>query len=252
MYINWSRVVQQETGVPAQLAPPPAQIGDLPPGIAEYHDVVLPAVNQAMPPSWRLFSAMYTVATLSPGATIRSPLFQYTYYTGLYDDSKWDSVARYIRDGKAPADAQGPKIDQNNEELMKEIMLQAATYSMVERSIVCNENRVPVQPERLIPEKLEALTGGDTINTIENSFITGEACMGWPVPTPGPAVNGDKLAIKPLHMGFSHDNAVGSDAIYDMQKRMGGEMIILDGHNHGVMVHHTDEVAGRVNSYFGL
>lgn len=252
VYINWSRVVQQETGVPAQLTPPPAQIGDLPPGIAEHHGVVLPAVNQAMPPSWRLFSAMYTVLSLSPGATLQSPLFQYTYYTGLYDESKWDSVARYIRDGKAPEDTKGPDIDEDDEELMKEIMLQSVTYPMVERSVVCNENRVPVQPERLIPERIEKLTGGDVINSIENSFITGEACMGWPLPNPAPTVNGDKLAIKPLHLAFSHDNAVGGDAVYDMQKRMGGEMIILDGHSHGVMVRHTDEVAPRVDAYFGL
>ena len=45
---------------------------------------------------------------------------------------------------------------------------------------------------------------------------------------------------------------MGGDAVYDMQKRMGGEMIILDGHSHGVMVRHTDEVAPRVDAYFGL
>lgn len=249
VYQRWSRVVEKEVGVPAQLTPPPAQIGDLPPGIAKYHGQALPVVNQALPPVWRLYSAMYTIGKGSPMATAVSPLFQYTYYQGLYDDSKWSKVAEYIRNGKL--DEAMPEMPKD-EEVLKEVARQQVTFATVERAIVCNENRVRIRPELFLPHQIDTLTGGDIINGIEGAFITGATCAGWPKPKPAPTVNGDKLEIKPLLLGFSHDNAVGSGAVWDMQRRMGGEVVVLEGHNHGVLVNHTDQVADKVNAYFGV
>lgn len=248
VYQRWSKQVETEVGVPAELTPPPAQVGDLPPGIAEHSGVALPVVNQALPAAWRLFSAMHTVLKGKAGATGASPLFAYTYYQGLYDESEWGNVAKYIRDGKP----EGPEPElPEDEEVLKDVMRMQMSMGLVERGILCNENRRPIHGERLIPELIESYTGGDIINSIENSFTTGQNCIGWPLPKPAMNVNGDKLETKPLLLGFSNDNAVGGGSIWDMQRRMGGEAVVLDGHSHGVLVAKADEVAPKVNSYFG-
>ena len=249
VYQRWSKQVEKEVGIPAQLTPPPAQVGDLSPAIAQHAGVALPVTNQTLPAAWRLYSAMYTVTKGKPAGTMESPLFQYTYYSGLYNEAKWPKVAEYVRDGKL--DEATPQMPED-EEVLQDVMKMQTTYPMVERGIICNENRRPVHGERLLPEMAETYTGGDIINSIENAFATGQNCIGWPLPDPAMTVNGDKLHTKPLLLGFKNDNAVGGDSIWDMQRRMGGEAVVIDGHSHGVLVAKPEAVADKVNAYFGV
>ncbi|MGV0398234.1 alpha/beta fold hydrolase [Corynebacterium suicordis] len=252
VYQRWSQVVEKEVGVPAQLTPPPAQIGDLPPAIAQHSDVALPAVNQALPAAWRLYSAWHTVTRGKPTGTQESGLFQYTYFQALYNEDKRGKVAEYIRDGKLQQGESAMPDVPDSEEVMQDIMNQQLTMGMVERAILCNENRYPIEGERTIPQLVDSMTGGDVINTIELSFKSGQNCIGWPLPRPAMTVNGDTLEVKPLLIGFDHDSAVRGTSIWDMQRRMGGEVVVVSGHSHGVLLSRSDEVAAKVSSYFGV
>lgn len=249
VYQRWSKVVERQVGVPAQMTPPPAQIGDLPPALAAHSGQALPIVNQALPSAWRLYSAVNTIGRGKPGATGSSPLFVYTYLVGLYNDAKWPKVAEFIRDGKLD---EAVPANMDDEQVLKDVARQQITYGLVERAIICNENRVPIRPELSIPHQIDMWTGGDIIHAIEGAFITGSNCAGWPLPRPALTVTGEKLQTKPLLLGFSHDNAVGGHAIWDMQRRMGGETVVLDGTNHGVLITRPDAVTAKVNSYFGV
>lgn len=261
VYQRWSAVIDKESGAPAQVTPPPAQIGDLPAGLKEHSGVVLPAANKALPPAWRLGSAVVTLAKGKQNATLGSPLFSFTYFGALYNPEARPLVAEYIRDGKAPEmdyEQVGPNgrpinpvtgEEMSEDELMK-LLESMMGYGSVERSIVCNDNATPTKPEMLPKLFVDEFTGGDAISQIEGNLGSGNVCAGWPLPRPGAPVNGDKLETKPLHVGFTDDSAVTGDAIWVMRDALGGEAVQVPGHAHGVMVSAPDKVEEKVSSYF--
>ena len=261
VYQRWSAVIDKESGVPAQVTPPPAEIGDLPAGLKEHANVVLPAANQALPPAWRLGSAMATLAKGKQQATLASPLFTFTYFGALYNPEMRPKLAEYIRTGKQPK-MEGQEVGPNGrpvnpvtgKELSEEetmgLLEQMTSLGSVERSIVCNDNATPTKPEMLPQLFIDELTGGDSISAIEGNLGSGRVCAGWPLPHPGAPINGEKLETKPLHVGFTNDSAVTGDAIWQMQKALGGEAVQVPGHAHGVMLVSPEKVAGKVSAYF--
>ena len=261
VYQRWAKVIDKETGVPAQVTPPPARIGDLPAGLKPHADVVLPVVNQALPGAWRLGSGVVAVAKNKSGATLMSPLFNVTYFGALYNEELRPIVAEYVRTGKMP-DMPGEELGPNGlpvnpmtgeemtEEQMMKLLEQQMSMATVERSIVCNDNATPVRPDLLPKLWADRLTGGDVISVIENGIGSGEMCAGWPLPRPGRPIDGSGLAVKPLHLGFDHDSAVTGNALWEMRDALGGEAIQLPGYAHGVMISAPDKVKDRVTDYF--
>lgn len=249
VYQRWAQRINEETGVAAAVTPPPAQLGDLPAGLQQQAGVALPAVNSALPPMWRLYSAFSTLVSLAPGATATAPTYQYTVGVGLYQQSSWPKVAELIRDGEL--DEPIPELPED-EEILEDIAKQSLTYGPVERAIICNENKNQVRPEKILPNIVDTWTGGDQIGVNEDAFTSGQFCAGWPLPTPAMALTGEGLETKPLHIGFTNDSAVTPRGASDMQRAMGGELVLVEGHSHGVLVNDRDAVAEKVNSYFGV
>ncbi|KAB3519902.1 alpha/beta fold hydrolase [Corynebacterium sp. zg254] len=253
VYQSWAQRVNEETGVPAQLTPPPAQVGDLPAGLQQHAGVVLPVVNDAIPPIWRLYSGWSTLTRLAPGASNQSPLFAATLQNGLYDESSWGDLAEYVRDGKPHDNSE--KLLENiveDDEALLDFIESQVTLNTVMQSVFCNENTTPPARERLLPHIVDSLTGGDALKQVDEGIATGAVCMGWPLPKAPVKVSGQALQTKPLLMVFDKDSATTAQATTDMQEAMGGEIITLEGYSHGVMAHASDKVADKVNAYFGL
>lgn len=251
VYQSWSHRVHQEIGRPAEIAPPPAQLGDLPAEItrhAELAQAAVPVANQVLQPLWRANSAWNAVTSGQPGATAGSPMFVLTVYGALYDESSWPEMAAWIRDG-VPAEALEASFDDDAE--LEGVVRQQLAAPMVELSIICNENASPVHHDRVVPQIVDSWTGGDTIGVIENNIATGQVCAGWPLPQPARDLSGAGLEHAPLLLGYSRDNAVTGEAIDEVQAVMGGEKIVLDGWSHGVLINDADTVADEVAAYLG-
>ncbi|WP_426705574.1 alpha/beta hydrolase [Corynebacterium auriscanis] len=257
VYKRWSDRINKQTGVPAQITPPDMELGDLPAGLRPHGKQVLPVVNKNLPAMWRLYSGWKTLEKLSPEATARAPLFTYTLFTGLYDESKWDSVATFIRDGKlkddSKTDGAQKKLEkdlQKDEKALRDVAYQSLTMGTVELAIVCNENRNRIDSRLIAPYLVDKYTGGDVMKNLATRMSSGQLCAGWPLPKPSVTLSSKHLQTKPLLLGYNHDSAVTRKGMRDMHAVMGGEMVELDGHKHGVLVHDTDKVADKVSAYF--
>lgn len=246
VYQHWSNRVNEEVGMPAEVAPPAAQVGDLPAGLAEHPEAILPLADRVIQPSWRLGSAWHALSTGQSGATAASPTFAVTVYGALYDENSWPETATWLRDGIPAEELTLPTEDPDE---LDGLVRQNLAMPMVERAIVCNENRNPVREEMILPHLAESLTGGDVIGVIENNFPSGQVCAGWPLPTPARDLSGAELEQAPLILGYSRDNAVTGEAADEVQAVMGGETIILDGWSHGVLVNDSETVADAVTDY---
>lgn len=246
VYQRWSDRVNEEVGVAAEVAPPAARVGDLPAGLAEHSDALLPHLNQVLEPAWRATSAWQALSTGKSGLTAASPTFTATIYGALYDESSWPQAAAWLRDGIPAEDpAAIPTDDAELEGLSRQIL----AMPMVELAIVCNENRNEVRHDLVAPQLADAFTGGDVIGLIENNLASGQVCAGWPLPTPARDLSGAELAEEPLLLGYSGDNAVTGEAIDEVQHTMGGEQIVLEGWSHGVLVGDTATVTDEVTAY---
>ena len=257
VYKRWSDRINKETGVPAQITPPDVQLGDLPAGLRSQSKQALPVLNKNLPALWRLYSGWKTLTRLKPEATAESPLFEYTLFTGLYDESKWDSVAHFIQTGKPKID---PKDKQAKKQLVQELKRdrkalrdaanQSLTMGTVERAIVCNENRNQIDRRLVAPYLSDKYTGGDLMQNLVKMNSSGQTCAGWPLPRPAVTLTSEHLKTKPLLVGYKNDSATTVQAMRAMHKQMGGEAIEIEGHSHGVMIGDADKVAAKVTAYF--
>lgn len=257
VYKRWSDRINQQTGVPAQITPPDMELGDLPAGLRSEGKRVLPVVNKQLPAMWRLYSGWKTLEKLRPEATTASPLFSYTLFTGLYDENEWDSVATFIRDGKPKEDPQTSEAQKKlrkdlkkDKKALRDLAYQSLTMGTVEMAIVCNENRNRINPRLVAPYLVNKYTGGDVMKNLAPRMSSGQLCAGWPLPKPSVTLSSKHLQTKPLLVGYNHDSAVTRNGMRDMHAVMGGEMVELDGHKHGVLIHDTDKVADKVSAYF--
>ena len=245
VYRKWSERVNREVGRPAEVTPPAAKVGDVPAALKQNKQAALPIMNQLLPVQQRTEAFLYGLKT-APGVTTTSPTYQATIYGALYDEKMWPETAKALRYGM-PKEAMAPKLSKKE---MESLGRQLNATGMVERAIICNENASRPHLNRLPQHVVDTWTGGDVVNGVENAIATGEVCAGWPKPRPARPVSGAKLAKKPIILGYTKDNAVTGKAIHEVQRKMGGEKIIIKGRSHGVLVQDTAKVEQRLVNYF--
>lgn len=246
VYQSWSDRVRTEVGIDAEVAPPAAAAGDLPTELAAHAELLLPPLNQVIDPAWRAKSAWQALSTGQSGLTAASPTYSVTIYGALYNEDSWPQTAAWLRDGIPEEELTAVPEDEAE---LTGLSRQILAMPMVELSIVCNENRNQVRGDLVAPLIIDSFTGGDVLAMTENNIASGQACAGWPLPTPARDVSGAQLEHAPLILGYSRDNAVTGEAIHEVQETMGGETIVLDGFSHGVLINDTDAVAEEVTAY---
>ena len=81
-------------------------------------------------------------------------------------------------------------------------------------------------------------------------IASGQQCDGWPHNKPIMKVNGDKLAVKPLNLGYDKDTAVTPHGTPEMHDAMGGTVHTFKGYSHGVLAGNAADAADIVSEYF--
>lgn len=256
VYQSWSNRISSEVGAPAAMLPPDAEVGDIPPGLENYQDALLPAVNQILPYAWRGQSALAALVGLN---STTSPTFSLT-FAGLYDERVWATIADAIKTGeygkKAMEEQQKQITNPGSVNPAEDPTQMLMSMVLVERSIICNDNTNAPDRSRAVSYYADSLTGGD-VNQRNADFLgSGVICDGWNDGKPagtGPSLavdyDGSKLAMPPLLLHHTHDSAVTGTAGRAMQQRMGGDLIEIDGYSHGVLLTSTDKVAEQVTKY---
>lgn len=225
VYRKWSAKVTAEAGVPPSVAAPPAQLGDVPPGLAAVARSYIAGVNLTADARARFENLMATLA--NPGAVqASSPLLILTRIAAP-DRNSWPMLAQRMT-GRVPS--QKPTKAQS----------EAATVAQnMQMLILCNENQAPARPAD-IPAALYAnYLVGDIFDAPGLAYRSGLACAGAPpVATPPTLVN-RRLAVAPLQIQSLRDPQTPYRGSLAMRRIMGSHLITVGGGDHGQL--------GRIN-----
>jgi putative hydrolase len=182
----------------------------------------------------------------------------------LYSQKSWPKLAEYLSTKKAQAaDANtdtGEPSDADErdkggeptpeEQKQQEVQQQLVQAMAVQGNVVsCNENATGSDRSKLVPYYASVIVPGDVIDLNENMLASGAYCDGWPTNTPFKKVSGDKLKVKPLHLGYDKDTAVTGTGAPEMRDAMGGDLHVYPGYSHGVLVNDFDQAADVVAEY---
>lgn len=223
-YQYWSAKVVQETGTNPTVVPPPARVGDLPPGLefaGQAGADAMTATGKARVEAEGIVSRM-----LKPGATqFNSLLLQQTKEI-IPSPSDWDVLAQ-MTNGTFKQEAAPPK------PVIEEFMAADAARLNLLFTQVCNENVTPADYS-LIPRTLWSNHISQDIFSASHTLIgSGVACSGVaPVAKPIP-LSGGSLASRPLQINATGDPQTPYTGRGVIQKDMGTQLVTVHGPGHG-------------------
>ncbi|MBC3185768.1 alpha/beta fold hydrolase [Corynebacterium sp. zg-331] len=265
VYQAWTRRVNEHVGFSAApITPPPATEGDIPAG-SSVGELALTGANLVARGQWRLkrLMALPELARLfaeeaegERRADADTWLLMVT-AQALYSQNAWPRVAESLAANVIVPDPLTENLNkriegfspQQREDFARERVQVDLGMGFVDRAVLCNENRTPADPSRAVPMMVESLAG-DQWQANEDLIASGQHCLGWPEPDPLLRAAGEALETKPLLVGYDHDTATTAAGNHAMQRAMGGELHVLPGYSHGVLLNDPDAVAQQVTAYF--
>ncbi|MFE0748975.1 alpha/beta fold hydrolase [Gordonia sp. NPDC058843] len=220
VYLKWSDRVSAEAGVPPSLLAPPAQIGDVPPGLRAFAEQYIAGTNLTADARARFENLVLTL--LRPGALqLTSPLLALTRALAP-DRNSWPMVALMTaRTGlelptPAPAAIQAAQVSQD---------MQAA--------VLCNENQVPARPSLGFQAFIANYVTGDPFEAPGLAYESGLACAGAPALARPIAIRNRGLAVTPLQIQSVGDPQTPYRGALKMRDVMRSHLITVGGGDHG-------------------
>ncbi|MDO5513323.1 alpha/beta fold hydrolase [Corynebacterium sp.] len=241
VYQAWSARIVAESGTNPTVVPPPAQVGDLPPGLdssGELGAQAYTAVNPFVVSSQGLSSQAVT-----GGNQASSPLLSMT-RMGLPFTSQWDGLARMIN-GTQPVPSAEEMADTTSPEAVSDM----ANAQLMQRIIMCNENVYPANPLDMPKYAWSNYVTGDIFTAPNAMFTSGAACAGA-APVAGlPATNGDALETRPLLIQATGDPQTPYGTHRALAESMNAHVITVNGSGHGHVGMGNDAVDEAVVEY---
>jgi len=236
VYQRWSDRVVTEAGVNPTLAPPPAQVGDVPPPFTALAQQYIDGVNLTGPARVQLENLVGMLT--NPGANQMASTVLAQTRGAVPQSALWPNIAQMISDG-VPEGA-------GMEEAMAQDALQA---SNMQRIVMCNENQVPANPLSY-PEFLwTSFVSGDIFDMYGATFTSGAACAGYAPVTKLPAATGEQLETKPLQLQGLRDPQTPYGPSLALADRMQSHVITVGGGDHGQFAKGNEVVDGAVLEY---
>lgn len=235
VYRKWSAKVTAEAGVPPSLAQPPAQVGDVPPGLRSVAQLYLAGENLTADVRARFANFVATIA--KPGALqLSSPLLVLT-RVAAPDRNGWPFIARRIA-GTVPT----PRAST--------VQLQAAMVSQNMQSLVlCNENQAPSNPADVPASFFANFVVGDIFDGPGLFYRSGMACAGAPSAVRPVALANRGLAIVPLQIQSLGDPQTPYRGSLVMQRIMRSHLITVGGGDHGQLGRDNPALAAALTDY---
>ncbi len=223
-YQYWSAKVVEETGTNPTVVPPPARVGDLPPGLefaGQAGADAITATGKARVETEGIVSRM-----LKPGATqFKSQLLQQT-KMGVPAPSDWDTLAR-MTNGTLEANPAPPK------PAIDELVAADAARLNLLFIQVCNENITPPDYS-LIPRSLWSNFISQDVFAASHDLIgSGTACNGAAPVAKRIPLSGDGLKTRPLQINATGDPQTLYSGRGVIQNEMGTQLVTVHGPGHG-------------------
>ncbi|SIS40260.1 TAP-like protein [Corynebacterium appendicis CIP 107643] len=223
-YQYWSAKVVKETGTNPTVVPPPARVGDLPPGLefaGQAGADAITATGKARVEAEGVVSRM-----LTPGATqFNSQLLQQT-KLGIPSPRDWDTLAR-MTNGTFEPEAAPPK------PVIDEMMGADAARLNLLFIQVCNENVTPPDYSLISRAIWTNYISQDVFAAAHDLIGSGIACNGAAPVAKRIPLNGGGLKTRPLQINATGDPQTLYSGRGVIQNEMGSQLVTVHGPGHG-------------------
>ncbi|MFZ2174880.1 MAG: alpha/beta fold hydrolase [Rhodococcus sp. (in: high G+C Gram-positive bacteria)] len=222
VYQRWSDRVVAEAGAVPTLSPPPAQIGDVPPGLQAIAQQYRDGVNMTADARTRFEAFMAKIA--DPGATQAASTTYGMLYQVAPNRDAWPDMALTIRDGPPPGAGDIPE----------ELKPLVASGMNLQALMLCNENQAAVEPQLYPAFLYEALWNMDVFDLMGYQYGSGAGCAGAPPVTRPVTLTGRSLATAPLQLQSRGDPQTPYDGGLVLADQMRSRLVTVGGGDHGV------------------
>lgn len=225
-YQYWSDRIVAESGTNPTVTPPPARVGDLPPGLefaGQAGADAITATGKARAEGDGIVSRL-----LNPGANqLQSPLLLAT-RLNLPQPQGWDTLAR-LTNGTLDAESDATLPDA----LVEELKAQQVALNQLQAVQMCNENVTP--PDYgLLPAALWSVYVTGDLFTMPNAVIgSGMYCAGAGPVTGLALLDGSRLAVRPLQINGTGDPQTVYSGHGTIASAMGAHVVTVHGPGHG-------------------
>jgi len=226
VYQRWSDRTVEEAGGNPTLAPPPAQIGDVPPGLQAVADAYRGGVDLTGPARVQFEAFIRSLA--DPSHTQMSSSIYVMTRQVLPARNSWPLMARVIRDGR-DAIPDGTAMDDLTEQEYERI----AQAQVMQSLVLCNENNVAARPDRIPGWLFSTFVTGDLFDLIGYSYSAGPECAGAPPVVALPTLSNRGLATAPLVLQGMRDPQTPYQGGVQLAHDMGAHLVTVEGGDHG-------------------
>ncbi|MFC0450313.1 alpha/beta fold hydrolase [Rhodococcus jostii] len=226
VYQRWSDRIVQEAGGNPTLAPPPAQVGDVPPGLEALADAYRRGVDLTGPA--RVQFEAFVRSLGDPSHTQMSSSIYVLTRQMLPARNNWPLLARMIRDG-VDAIPEGAGLNDLSEQELERI----AQSQMMQSLVLCNENSVADRPDRIPGWLFSTFVTGDLFELIGYGYSAGTFCAGAPPVAALPTLSNTGLATAPLVLQGMRDPQTPYQGGVKLAHDMGANLVTVEGGDHG-------------------
>lgn len=225
-YQYWSRQIVAESGTNPTVTPPPARVGDLPPGLefaGQAGADAMTATGKARVEGEGIVSRM-----LNPGALqATSPLLNNTRLM-LPQAMNWDAIARLTNGTFEPGEQPEP-----SPEMVDELQHIGPALLQLQAVQICNEG-VSAPDYGMIPTAIwSSFISGDIFTSAASAIGSGANCSGAAPVTGVFPLNGAGLEIRPLQINATNDPQTPYFGHGTIANAMGSQLVTVHGPGHG-------------------
>ncbi|MEN0137871.1 MAG: alpha/beta fold hydrolase [Rhodococcus sp. (in: high G+C Gram-positive bacteria)] len=226
VYQRWSDRIVEEAGGNPTLAPPPAQVGDVPPGLESLADAYRGGVDLTGPARVQFEAFVRGIA--DPSHTQAASSIYVMTRQLLPARNNWPLLARVMRDGVGAIPEGAGLNDLSEPEYAR--VVQAQTMQSL---VLCNENTVAARPDRIPGWLFSTFVTGDLFELIGYGYSAGTFCAGAPPVAALPALSNRGLATAPLVLQGLRDPQTPYQGGVRLAQDMGAHLVTVGGGDHG-------------------
>ncbi|WP_299573818.1 alpha/beta fold hydrolase [uncultured Williamsia sp.] len=219
VYRTWSAKVTAEAGMPPSVSPPPARVGDVPPGLRAQAQAYVTGQNLTGEARARFDNLLASLVTgkRQSGSTLLTLT-----RIGAPDRNAWPLIAQRILAAPQAPPKQSPD----------DLRVGLNSVAM-QNTLLCNENAVPANLGLVPASLVDQLLVSDPVAGPGLLFESGLFCSGvTPSARPVP-ITGARLQVRPLQIQAIGDPQTPYRPSLEHRRLMGAHLITVGGGDHG-------------------
>ncbi|AKK05593.1 putative hydrolase or acyltransferase of alpha/beta superfamily [Corynebacterium mustelae] len=229
VYTTWAEAIERQSGVWPSVVPPRATEADLPPQAKNLGQPAVDAMNNTAVA--RAEAKNLSATVVSAGSKRKEPALLIQTHALLPAPAKWRDIVEFIQN----PDLAQHELTELKERLTHDEESQTASKAaiIVNQNILCNEALQPWDRSLFLRAAWTNLVLEDPFSGPPLASAWGFTCNGAPPITQGIALDGSKLATRPLQIQGTSDPQTAFENSLEMRENMNTQFVTVHGPGHG-------------------